>query len=222
MCFLLFFIKQAERRKMVGRVQGSKFVSVISDGTTDSSITEDEIIYIRHSCDGTINMDFVALAGVTTANAVSIYNATLHALRERMEMSEAEVSRKLVGFGSDGAAVMLGKTGGVAALMKQLNPEIQAVHCCAHRLELAFKDAMKRSNMCTQLNTLFLNLYLFYKNSSKNRSSLKVSAEAHGDHPAIPTRVGGTRWLPHLERAIRNFLRGYRAMITHLYQVIIS
>ncbi len=43
--------------------------------------------------------------------------------------------QKLVGMGSDGAAVMQGK-------LKKKQPCVQAVHCAAHRLELTYKDAL--------------------------------------------------------------------------------
>lgn len=35
----------------------------------------------------------------------------------------------------------------------------------------------------------------------------------------MPTRVGGTRWLPHLHKAVDHFLRGYAAFISHLQKV---
>ncbi|XP_014680148.1 PREDICTED: zinc finger protein 862-like [Priapulus caudatus] len=114
---------------------------------------------------------------------------------------------------------MLGKKGGVASRLKELSPALQAVHCTAHRLELAFKDAVKNVALCNTVNSLLLNLYLFYKNSSKNRSSLKEAADAVGVPQLFPTRVGGTRWLPHLQRALENFLRGYHAITTQLHQL---
>ena len=44
-------------------------------------------------------------------------------------------------FGSDGAAVMTGRRSGVAARLKGHNPEIDSVHCGAHRLALASSQA---------------------------------------------------------------------------------
>ena len=210
---------QVERREMLKRVQRSKFISIISDGTTDASVTEDEIVFLRHACDGTVYTEFVAVVGVVTSDAKSITDAILHTLAERLEVDEVSIRQKLVGFGSDGAAVMLGRRGGVVTQLKELSPALQAIHCTAHRLELSFKDAVKNVALCNTVNSLLLNLYLFYKNSSKNRSSLKEAAEAVGDPKLFPTRVGGTRWLPHLQRALENFLRGYRAITTQMQQV---
>lgn len=70
---------------------------------------------------------------------------------------------KLVGFGSDGAANMMGKKTGLITLMRNDHPEIIGVHCLAHRLELAFKDVFKSDKLYTQLTTLLLGLYFFIK-----------------------------------------------------------
>ncbi|ROL44187.1 hypothetical protein DPX16_17839 [Anabarilius grahami] len=49
---------------------------------------------------------------------------------------------RLVGFGSDGAAVMVGKHGGVAKLLRQDVPHLINIHCLGHGLELAALDTI--------------------------------------------------------------------------------
>ena len=44
-------------------------------------------------------------------------------------------------FGSDGAAVMIGRHGGVSALLQCKNPNLLSVHCICHRLALAVSQA---------------------------------------------------------------------------------
>lgn len=41
---------------------------------------------------------------------------------------------KVMGFGSDGASVMMGRRGGVVAKLKEENPNLIGIHCVAHRL----------------------------------------------------------------------------------------
>ena len=53
-------------------------------------------------------------------------------------------------------------------------PFILGVHCSAHRLELAFKEACKSIPLYTKISQLMENLYLFYRNSSLNRSNLNL------------------------------------------------
>lgn len=66
---------------------------------------------------------------------------------------------KLVGFGSDGAADMMGKNTGLITLMQNDHPEIIGVNCLAHSLELAFKDVFESDKLYLQLTTL-LHYYL--------------------------------------------------------------
>jgi hypothetical protein len=77
---------------------------------------------------------------------------------------------KIVGMGSDGVSVMLGKNNGVAAKLRSLQPAMVAVHCYDHKLELAFKDAIKHVPLDTKVTTCLLQgLYYFYHNSALNR-----------------------------------------------------
>lgn len=84
---------------------------------------------------------------------------------------------KLVGFGSDGAADMMGKNTGLIPLMRNDHPEIIGVNYLAHSLELAFKDVFESDKLYMQLTTLLLGLYYFYKNNPKQRKCLKRSME---------------------------------------------
>ena len=54
------------------------------------------------------------------------------------------LAQKLVGFGTDGAAVNLAE-GRLKGQLKQVAPWMEMVWCLAHRLELAFKDALKNT-----------------------------------------------------------------------------
>ena len=52
-----------------------------------------------------------------------------------------------VGFGSDGATVMLGKQNGhIKKFSEYLGYELFGVHCMAHRLDLAIKNAIKKNS----------------------------------------------------------------------------
>lgn len=52
-------------------------------------------------------------------------------------MSDHDICKKLVGFASDGAAVMVGHLSGLAQGMKELlAPRMISTHCAAHRCNL--------------------------------------------------------------------------------------
>ena len=77
---------------------------------------------------------------------------------------------------------MLGAKGGVVALIREElgRPFIISIHCSGHKLELAFKDAMKKIPALAKVDSLLLSLYYFYHNSPLNRANLKESAKALG------------------------------------------
>jgi hypothetical protein len=127
---------------------------------------------------------------------------------------------KIVGTGTDGAAVMLGSQNGVVAKLESLcNKKLFSVHCSAHRLELAYKDSTKSISLFKSAETVLLNNYLFYRKSPLNRNNLKQAFEARNHQPLFGTRIGGTRWVAHLHKAVSNLLRGYGPVVDHLTQV---
>ena len=210
------FIAEIERQKLVSDINNSKFLTIICDGSTDSGVQEEEIVYVRYCNSGEINTSFVALGSPERADADGIFKVISDSLNN---VGIKDWHNKLVGVGSDGANVMTGKKGGVVAKWKQLQPLLQGVHCFAHRLELAFKDVVKNINYYSKMSTLLMGLYYFYHNSSLNRENLKRSYTALKITPLMPSRVGGTRWLGHMERALETFWTGYTPIRTHLQQV---
>ena len=116
-----------------------------------------------------------------------------------------------------GASVMLGSKAGVSALLRREQPCLISIHCMAHRLELALKDAQKKKLYDKTINSLAMGLYYFYYNSALNgsmivRSYKALVEDATGD-PLYPTRVGGTRWISHTLRAITNLTRSYKSIV---------
>lgn len=119
-------------------------------------------------------------------------------------------------MGSDGASNMTGVRTGLSTLLReQVNPEMINIHCLCHRLELAFRDVVKKSKLYDKLMTLLIGLYYFYKKSYKNKQGLKTSIEAM-KKGVFPTKVTGTRWLPHLYRGMCAFTKTYNALEAHL------
>ena len=217
------FIADVERKKVTNQINNAQFVTVLSDGSTDSSITEQEMFFVRTCSAGRISVSFAGIKQVEKGNAQAIHAALKHTITssEFLGIPWDNFTSKLVGLGCDGASVMLGHKNGLVALLKQSQPSLVEVHCFAHKLELSFKDAVKKSPLYEKtVVTLLMGLYYFYRNSPLNRSMLKRSFDALGKKVYLPTRVGGTRWVGHLLRALSNFQNGYPAILQHLQQVI--
>jgi hypothetical protein len=131
-------------------------------------------------------------------------------LKEYGGLTDENLYQKLVGFVADGANVNMGCHSGIGARLQRKQPLLTSVHCMAHRIQeneaklkvLAFLD----------------NLYKFYHNSLLNRSMLRECAAAFCTS-GIPTRLGGTRWIPHTYTALINFWKMFPALQQHLGEV---
>ena len=203
------YIAEDASKTLTDDIKDAKFLSVTSDGSTDSSTKEQEIVFVRYAKGGKIFTKFVATKSPRAPDARGIHEAIMKALKT-INIDEDVLQRKLVAFGCDGASVMIGKKNGVAALLKHLQPSVIIVHCLAHRLELAYKDAVKTSSSAYKDTiALLMGIYFFYHNSGKQKTALQESYQAMNVKTVIPTRVSGTRWLGHLYKALCIFLRGY-------------
>lgn len=124
---------------------------------------------------------------------------------------------KLVAMGSDGASNMTGKKAGLAALLRQnVNSEMVNNHCFAHRLELAFRDVLKKYKLYDKVMTLLIGLHYFYIKQYKNKKGLLDAIKVLDIKGVLPPKVTGTRWLAHLSRGITCLLRTFRAYEAHL------
>ena len=196
------------------------YLALMSDGSIDSSVTENEIVYIIYAIKGKIYVHFIGIQAVEKADAPHLREAIMKTCE--MYGVDAEVLRvKLVAFGCDGASVNLGKNAGLVVLLKELVRNIHAlgVHCYVHRLELTQKDAVKGVKLHDKVNTLMSGLYLFYHYSAVQRSNLKRSFDTLDMQHYLPTKVSGTRWFAHTCRAITQIWKGYQGIFQHVSQV---
>ena len=88
-----------------------KFLSVIVDGSTDSSIMDNEMVYLQSCQNGVVKTTFLQCCQVQRGTAPGIVKAIERSVTKVMEMP-AFLS-KLIALGSDGASAMLECNAGV-------------------------------------------------------------------------------------------------------------
>ena len=212
-------IAQVEAEKLKQSVRDARFISIMCDGSTDSAVVEEEMIFVRYIDRGEIRSRFVAVEQVERDDAVSITAAIKQACQTYLGLDAAEFGRKLVGLGSDGAAVMQGRKGGVTGLLRKEQPLLQSVHCSSHRLELAYREVIKGRPQLLRVQTTLEGVFNLYHKSALNRSMLKRACAATNVKYLVPCRVGGTRWMPHTLRALTNFFTSYPGIVNHMQQL---
>ena len=100
---------------------------------SDSANIKQLVVFVRYVFKRKPYTSFLQMVHLEDGKASTIAQSLLSVLR-RCEIP-------VFGFGSDGAAVMVGRHSGVAAQLKEHNTEIVSLHCGAHRLALASSQA---------------------------------------------------------------------------------
>ncbi|CAM4609726.1 unnamed protein product [Leuciscus chuanchicus] len=144
---------------------------------------------------------------VENGHAQGIYAITKKAFAELWDQC-GDWLEKTVALGADGAAVNLVSKGGVIALLqKDAGDFIIPFHCMPHRLELAMLSVLKDNAMIRQVYDMLHLVWKTYHFSPKSMRELKTIVEDLGVDVLVPGGVKGTRWLPHVSRALETFLR---------------
>ncbi|KAJ8386336.1 hypothetical protein AAFF_G00174330 [Aldrovandia affinis] len=195
------------KKRTVEKIAAVPYLSFMIDGDTDISTKECEIVYARIMANGRPINILIGHVEVKHANAQGIYAATKQAFT-RLGVQCEDWLEKTVAMGADGAAVNLGYKGGVIALVQQEAGDfIVPFHCMPHRLELALLSVQKDNKMIGQVYDVLNLVWKTYHFSTKSMRELKALGSELGVNVNVPSGVKGTRWLPHVARAMDTFLR---------------
>jgi hypothetical protein len=105
---------------------------------------------------------------------------------------------KCVGFGSDGAATMVGKNSSVATFLKKVNPFLTSTHCVAHKTNLAALEASKNESckdMSSEVDSMLNTLAGHLKKSCKRKTVVQALQNELHDAQKILKRYHKIRWL---------------------------
>ena len=199
-------IASIEQDKLAENISKARYYLVLNDGCADSSVREQELIYIHFLDDGIPKVKYLSIESVKSADAAGIHNSIIQGFN-RFGITSFE--EKLVGLNVDGASVNTGKHKGFAARIKKSAPWLNVVHCFNHRLELSIKDALEQIPSFQTINEFLLKLYYLYHKNPKRLRLLYELSEEEGKSAQKLTKVGGTRWVDHkytaMERALQNY-----------------
>ena len=148
-------------------LESARFVSYLSDGSTDSGIIEQEIIYTRYVKNGEVCTRFAGIAETKTVDSPGLLETIETVLGEHI--SEDKVYSKVV----NGASVMSGDISGVRTLMKGKQPGLANTHCVAHKLELCVTDSNKSDDVFKKMQETTGDIFIVYYKSPKKRREIK-------------------------------------------------
>lgn len=178
-------------RELCATIRRAKQYSIIVDGTTDMSCTEQESIVVRYSDDNLspheVFLGFYTMSSGTDGKTIAkMICDVLLRLNLPIAMLRAQTY--------DGAANMSGKFNGAQALVAKEQPLALYVHCLMHCGNLAAQSALE-STACIRNSTALANdLAVFSRQSTKLSNILKSVQVQHDQaasllRPLCPTRV---------------------------------
>lgn len=174
----------------------SNYISVMLDGATDSSVTENEAICVTYLHDRLPLNHLVFVTVLSHAHADGVTDCIQSSVSK---FGLDDWKQKLVGFCAGGANVNMGQTAGVVAKLRVDNPELIDIHCMALRLELALLGVLKELSLVSRVNdTLHLICKTYHFRKKKHREPKPVFEELESRF-FKPKPVKRTRWVPHLD-----------------------
>ena len=151
----------------------SPFYGLTIEESTDVSITIQLVLYGRYTSE-------VGEPCSTFLHIVDLLNATAECIEEaiRAYLVEKELpTNKMMGFGSDGGAVMTGRVTGVATRLHHSNQYLVNIHYVAHRLASARSQAGENVDYVSKLKRTLSTLFWFFLASPVRTSGLKAIHE---------------------------------------------
>ncbi|KAF3833185.1 hypothetical protein F7725_026850 [Dissostichus mawsoni] len=196
------------------RIANSKYVGVIVDETTNITVEKMLITYLTLQHKGEPETVFIGNYVIPSGTAECITTKIKDVLSGR-----GVAMARVVGLGSDGANVMVGRKAGVAQKMR-LNdcPYLVNIHCGAHRTALAARDASKAVREISAYVTTINNIYTYYKNSPIRTHRLNELQNEMEEHDLLSLKQpSATRWLS-LERAVKGIRANWVALVLELQE----
>ena len=199
--------------ELITDLKNANYYSVLMDGSTDSSVIEQELVYVLFLDKGVPTVKFSSIESVQSADADGLLSSLKDSF-ERVGVDQFE--NHIHGLNVDGASVNTGVHNGLGTkISEDYAPWLTVIHCFNHRLELAIKDALKGS-FFDEIDTMLLKLYYLYKKSPKRLRELRMFGEIYEKVVPKPAKASGTRWIAHKVNAMQIVLSNYGVFMAHL------
>ena len=191
------------------KLRASLFHTLIVDKSTDIAVHKVLVLYFKYRYPNSLvyKTVFGGIIRLTEWHAQALEKA----IKEFYIEHEIDLNR-LVMLTSDGAAVMLGRWNGLAALLKRTVPHLSEQHCVAHREDLALTALWKDNNLLKNIEVLLRTVYTLFSRSSVKTAALAELASVNEVDVLSFRPIQEVRWLSR-HFAVSVFVRNLDAMV---------
>lgn len=209
-------------------INKARFISVLSDGSTDKAIIEQESVFVRYLVDGRPVTQLAELVPLKSGDASGVKDGIFAGL-ESIGVGVDSLAAKCVCINTDGAAVNMGRKSGEVKQILDIIEEsldegvtsdhIAVVHCVAHNMELAIMDAKKEVCYLNRFEEIVKGIFKLYFYSPKRRRHLKEIAEQLDKQLRHVGGLQQIRWLSSQLRALEALKVNWEVTIMHLEDI---
>jgi hypothetical protein len=177
------------------RVRKVEMEGVAFDEATDQGLDQGLIVYIKFVEDGKPVTVFLAMIDLQAQDSETIFEVVKEELTLLHDGDEEAMLKALLAMGTDGCSVLIGTKKGVTTRFKKLQVRLLCIHCPAHRLALAVKDAADDIDEMEYLSEHVRMISGLFSRSVKRRKALNKAQAEQGLRLLNIIRDIVTRWL---------------------------
>lgn len=191
-------------------LQESKFFSIQVDESTDISVSQQMAVMLRlfDNTSGCVRCVFFALESVEQATAEVLFQA----IHKHFQLPLTLSYSNLVGLGTDGANVMLGRRNSVFSRLQAEQPSLVAIHCNCHIAALIANACCKV--LPDNLEELTTDIFYYFKKSPKRIREFEKFQAFVEAKPHKLLKSCQTRWLS-LEACVNRLIEQYQALLSY-------
>lgn len=216
-------ISEVIRNDIKNHMNRVRFISIMSDGSTDSSVTDQEAVLLRYVHPDTYEPAtvFASIEKLENAAAEGVLKAIIKGVSECGVNLREQEGPKVVCVNMDGAAVNMGAKNGVAKKINDIvENQVIVTHCVAHKLELGILDAVKEVGYLQKFEDGLKRICKFYSFSPKWRSQLHNLSVIFDEDILMPSEIKAVRWVSSKNRALRAVCQDLHVISSHMEEVI--
>lgn len=161
-------IGQTIKESITDKIKKGKSYGILTDEVTDISVFSQLVTFIQFwdSENQTLETVFFSANNVLENFETCDANSIKEIIKTDIEQSGLDIG-KMYGLSTDGASVMVGRSNGVAAKLREYNDKLINIHCVCHRLALACTDSCSSLKCIKDAETLLRQLWHYFQNSPK-------------------------------------------------------
>lgn len=200
----------SSRLDSIIKLLNSTQFSLIIDESTDRTQIKHLCLLVRLSIENKIKDIFLTLIEVDNADATSLFNHIIGFFKTH----NIDYKKNLIGFGGDGANVIMGVNHSVSKLLKDECPNIFILKCICHSFHLCASYACKE--LPSAVEDLICDIYNFIQKSPKRISQFQSLQKIYDFKPHKILHPCQTRWLSLLPAVSR--IREQYEVLKHFFR----